>query len=185
MSDRVIRSRKDVKTQELERRPFEKVLKEYRDLTYHVKQLVSKTIDKLLFANDKTPFVIRAFMKILVLQARGTQDLNTKMDVTAFEVSMLSDFVVAGWLNTGFRNAKSFGLQAFGDKDIELEYEFFRACRITFEHLMMMQLIPNTYIEGINVQELNQFITREATKVIVYWEILLSVNLGELEKQTE
>ena len=37
MSDRVIRSRKDVKTQELERRPSEKVLKEYRDLTYHVK----------------------------------------------------------------------------------------------------------------------------------------------------
>lgn len=119
-------------------------------------------------------------MKILVLQARGVQDLNTKMDVTAFEVRMLSDFVVAGWLNTGFRNAKSFGLQAFGDKDIELEYEFLRACRITFEHLMMMQLIPDIYIEGISVYELNQFITKEATKVIVYWEILLSVNLNEL-----
>lgn len=110
-----------------------------------------KTIDKLLFGNDRTPFVIRAMMKIIILKARGVSDVKSKMDITPAEVRLLSDFVIAGWLNTGFRNPKSFGLQAFGEKDIELEYEFFRACRITFEHLMIMRLIPDTYIEGIDI----------------------------------
>lgn len=97
-----------------------------------------KTIDKLLFGTGKTPFVIRAMLKILVLRSRGITDLKTKIEVSASEVRMLANIVIAGWLNTGYRNPKSFGLQPFGDKELELEYEFFRAARITFEHLMMM-----------------------------------------------
>ena len=77
-------------------------------------------------------------LKILVLRSRGITDLKTKIEVSASEVRMLANIVIAGWLNTGYRNPKSFGLQPFGDKELELEYEFFRAARITFEHLMMM-----------------------------------------------
>jgi hypothetical protein len=146
---------------------------EVKDLTYHIKLLVQKTIDKLLFSYNKTPFTLRAIMKILVLRSRGLSDLKVKINLSSSEVQMLSNIFIAGWLNTGYRNPKSFGLQSFGDKELELEFEFFRSARITFEHLMMMQLIPDTYILGIDVEELNFFINKEATKVIVYWESLL------------
>lgn len=99
---------------------------------------MQKTINKLLYTYNKTPFVLRGMMKILVLRSRGISDLKVKIELSQSEVRMLCDFFIAGWLNTGYRNPKSFGLQPFGDKERELEFEFFRACRITFEHLMMM-----------------------------------------------
>lgn len=30
-----------------------------------------------------------------------------------------------------------------------------KACRITFEHMMMMQTIPEKTVKGINVEDLN------------------------------
>jgi hypothetical protein len=38
---------------------------------------------------------------------------------------MLAEILIAGWLNTGYRNPKCFGIQPIIEKELELEYIFF------------------------------------------------------------
>jgi hypothetical protein len=59
---------------------------------------------------NKIPYSIRAMMKILILKSRGISDFRTKVSIVDDEIRMLADFVVAGWLNTGYRNPKCFGI---------------------------------------------------------------------------
>lgn len=81
-------------------------------------------------------------MKILILKSRGISDFKTKIIFLDDEIRLLANFIVAGWLSTGYRNPKCFGIQPSEKKELELEYVFFEASRITFEHLMLMQKIP-------------------------------------------
>ena len=55
---------------------------------------------------NKIPFSIRAMMKILILKSRGITDYKTKIKIVDDEIRMLANFIVAGWLNTGYRNSK-------------------------------------------------------------------------------
>lgn len=57
-----------------------------------------------------------------------------------------------------------------------------KACRITFEHMMMMQTIPEKTVKGINIEDLNQFIKDQLPKVKVFWEQLISVDIQEINK---
>ena len=59
---------------------------------------------------NKIPYSIRAMMKILILKSRGISDFRTKVSIVDDEIRMLADFVVASWLNTGYRNPKCFGI---------------------------------------------------------------------------
>ena len=54
---------------------------------------------------------------------------------------------------------------------------------MTFEHLMMMQLIPeDEYVQGIDVDELNEFIKQESPKVMIYWKKLVEVDISEIKE---
>lgn len=59
---------------------------------------------------NKIPFSVRAMMKILLLKSRGISDFRHKVSIVDDEIRMMADFVVAGWLNTGYRNPKCFGI---------------------------------------------------------------------------
>ena len=78
-------------------------------------------------------------------------------------MALLAQILVGGWLNAGFRNPKFYGLGTTIEKDLELEFIFIQAARITFEHLMMMQKIPDDKkVAGFNVTDLNDMITELA-----------------------
>ncbi len=53
---------------------------------------------------------------------------------------------------------------------------------MTFEHLMIMHCLPDVYIAGIDIDEINTFIRDLSTKVKVYWETLVNVDLSELNQ---
>lgn len=53
---------------------------------------------------------------------------------------------------------------------------------MTFEHLMMMHCLPDVFIAGIDIEEVNAFIRELSTKVKVYWETLVNVDLTELDQ---
>ena len=149
-----------------------------RDIASVIKKLVAKFF---LF-----PKSIRVFLKVLVLASRGiyTDAPIDKLDIS--EIKLLSNFLVAGWLNIPFKNPRAFGGQPlYQVSEVELEYKFFMAARITLEHLMMMQLIPTHYkVEGIAVDQLNAFIHEQAHRVYVFWCRLLQVTICKSENVT-
>ena len=153
-----------------------------KDLFFHVKGLVEKTTSKLLNARDKIPFNVRAFLKILVLWARGESDFRKKVNLESHEFRMIADFLVAGWLNAGYRNPKAFGASPCFDKEHELEFTFYRAVRITFEHVMLLQTMKDVYVEGIDVAQVNQFIRDSVYKVRVIYQKIVDVDLSDLFK---
>ena len=77
-------------------------------------------------------------LKIILMRVRGCSDFKCKISLEANEIRLIADFLVAGWLNTGYRNPKAFGQSPCYDKEHELEFVFFKAARITFEHVMLM-----------------------------------------------
>ena len=99
--------------------------KKYNDLNYYIKTLVQKKFEFILNFSKKIPFAIRAFLKILVIRSRGGSDLNIKVKPDSCEIRMLAKFLIAGWLNTGYRNPKAFGIQPSIEKELELEYILF------------------------------------------------------------
>ena len=84
--------------------------KQTKDLTYYIKTLVEKNIEQMLNFVQKIPFAVRAFLKILILRCRNVDDFSTKIKIKAEEIHMLSSFLIAGWLNHGYRNPKCFGI---------------------------------------------------------------------------
>lgn len=76
-----------------------------------MKSLVKKTSDKMLFGSEKTPFALRAMLKMLVLSSRGQTNIRTKVKLEPQEIRLLADLFIAGWLNTGYRNPKAFSVQ--------------------------------------------------------------------------
>jgi hypothetical protein len=64
-------------------------------------------------------------LRALVVKSRGLDDFNTSIKLDIDEVRMLADLLIAGWLNSGFRNPKCFGIKHSKDKELELEYIFF------------------------------------------------------------
>jgi hypothetical protein len=98
-------------------------------------------------------------------------------------VALLAQILVGGWLNSGFRNPKLYGLGTTIEKDQELEFIFFQAARITFEHLMMMQKIPDDKkVAGFNVTDLNDMISELAPYVYKFWIRLVKVDISEIDK---
>lgn len=94
---------------------------------------------------------------------------------------MLADILIAGWLNTGYRNPKCFGIQPSVENELALEYIFFQAARITFEHTMIMQEIPEErFVEGFDVIELNRFIRKMSSHVFVFWIRLINIDISEI-----
>lgn len=63
-------------------------------------------------------------LKVLVAKSRN-DIFTSKVTLQQDDVRMLADFMIAGWLNSGYRNARCFGVQPTKDKEIELEYVFF------------------------------------------------------------
>jgi hypothetical protein len=64
-------------------------------------------------------------LKILILRKRGSDNFGEKIKLKTEEINLLCSFLVAGWLNQGYRNPKCFGIQPSVEKDLELEYIFF------------------------------------------------------------
>lgn len=96
---------------------------------------------------------------------------------------MLSKILIGGWLNVGYRNPKCFGIQPPVERELELEYIFFEAARITFEHTMMMQIIPeDEFIQGFDVIELNRFIRQMSSHVFLFWIRLVNIDISEITK---
>jgi len=74
---------------------------------------------------NKIPFPIRLFLKAIIIRSRGLNDFNTRIKLDPDEIRILAEFLIAGWLNTGFRNPKCFGLKSIGEKELELQYILF------------------------------------------------------------
>lgn len=124
-------------------------------------------------------------LKIIILRSRGVSDLSASIELKSEEeIRLVSDLVIAGWHTIPYRNPKAFGAKATLEKEIQIEYIFMKACRITFEHMMMMQTIPERFVKGINIEELNQFIKDQLPKVKVFWEQLICVDIQEINKVT-
>jgi hypothetical protein len=95
-------------------------------------------------------------LKIIILRSRGVSDFSTCIELKSEEeIRLVADLVIAGWHTIPYRNPKAFGAKATLEKEIQIEYIFIKACRITFEHLMMMQTIPEKPVKGINIEDLN------------------------------
>ncbi len=95
-------------------------------------------------------------LKILILRSRGVSDFATSIELKSEEeIRLVADLVIAGWHTIPYRNPKAFGSKATLDKELYIEYVFMKACRITFEHLMMMQTIPEKSVKGIDIESLN------------------------------
>lgn len=152
-----------------------------KDLVYFITRDITNVVKKLVAKYFLLPKSIRVFMKVLVLASRGIySDVNIDRLETS-EVKLLSSFLVAGWLNIPFKNPRAFGGQPlYQVSEVELEFKYFKAARITFEHLMTLQLIPTHYkkqIEGIAIDKLNAFINEQAHRVYVFWTRLVQISL--------
>lgn len=129
----------------------------------------------------KVPYAIRYMLRALLVKSKGLDDLTAKVTLEADDIHLLADFVVAGWLKTGFRNPRCFGIQPSKDREIELEYVFFQAARITFEHLMLMQFLPEARpVAGVDLAELNRFILDMSPRVFNFWSDLVKIDMSEV-----
>lgn len=130
---------------------------------------------------QKIPFAIRAMLRIILIRSRGINDFNQRISVESHEVCLLAQILIGGWLNTGQRNPKCFGIQPTVEKELELEFVFFQAARITFEHIMMMQKIPDEkLVDGFSVFQLNDMIKELAPQVFLFWIRLINIDISEI-----
>jgi hypothetical protein len=56
----------------------------------------------------------------------------------------------------------------------------FQAARIVFEHMMLMLRLPDEYVLGFEIDELNKFITQMSSQVLIFWSRLIFVDLSEI-----
>lgn len=99
--------------------------KEVKDLTYYIKTLVKVNFEQMLNFSQKIPFAIRAMLKIILVRARGLDNLNSKIKPDNDEIKLIAQILIAGWLNQGYRNPKCFGIQPSVERELEMEYIFF------------------------------------------------------------
>jgi len=64
------------------------------------------------------------------------------------EIHMLAEILIGGWLNTGFRNPKCFGIHSSNENELEFEFVFFQAARLIFEHTFMLQRVSDRFPVG-------------------------------------
>ena len=64
----------------------------------------------MLNFSQKIPYSIKAMLKILLIRSRGSDDFTSKVKPERDEIHMLSEILIAGWLNAGYRNPKCFGI---------------------------------------------------------------------------
>ena len=144
-------------------------------------KMVRKILDKVVYSFKKTPFAVRAMFRMLIMRVRGVTDPRIRLELDESEIRLLAEMLVAGWYSTGFRNPKAFGLVPSSETEFELEFVLFKAARITFEHLMMMQALPSCFIPGIDVDGLNDYIRQMATYVKVFWvNLVQEVDISEV-----
>ena len=187
-TQKIVMDEKDIRSSYMERKSVRssglsdlrsKDSKPTKNLTYYLKSLVQKNFEQLLNFSNKIPFSIRAMLKILIIRSRGGENFNIKVKPSNDEIYLLAQILIAGWLNVGYRNPKCFGIQPTVERELELEYIFFQASRIVFEHMMLMLRMPDTYVEGFDVDELNRFITTMSSQVLIFWSRLIAVDLSE------
>jgi hypothetical protein len=53
----------------------------------------------MLNFSQKIPFAIRAMLKIILVRARGLENLNSKIKPDNDEIKLLAQILIAGWLN--------------------------------------------------------------------------------------
>jgi hypothetical protein len=68
-------------------------------LTYYIKTLVKVNFEQMLNFSQKIPFAIRAMLKIILVRARGLENLNSKIKPDNDEIKLLAQILIAGWLN--------------------------------------------------------------------------------------
>ena len=90
--------------------PRAPAVKTKKDLTYYIKSLVQKNFEQMINFQQKIPFAIRAMLRIIIVRSRGWTDFNAKVSVECHEVALLAQILVGGWLNSGQRNPKCFGI---------------------------------------------------------------------------
>lgn len=156
--------------------------KPVKDFTYYIKTLVQKNFEQMLNFSQKIPFAIRAMLKIILIRGRGLDNINTKIKPDSDEIKMLAEIMIAGWLNQGYRNPKCFGIQPSVERELEMEYIFFQAARMVFEHTMIMLRLPKGGIDGFDVTELNSFIEQMSSQVFIFWTRLVNIDLSELNE---
>ena len=103
-------------------------LKRQRDVTHHVLLLVQEIFDQIKNYHVKIPYAIRAMLRVLIEKSRikagqkpdpnkhkNTQEQN-RIYLEDDEIHMLAEILIGGWLNTGFRNPKCFGIHPSVEK---------------------------------------------------------------------
>jgi hypothetical protein len=66
---------------------------------------------------------------------------------------MLTEILIGGWLNNGFRNPKCFGIhQNVEQNELEFEFKFLQAARLIFEHTFMLHRVnDNKILDGFDI----------------------------------
>ena len=81
-----------------------------KDLTSQVIMITNKVFENMLSFQNKIPYAISAVLRIIIANAKGLSDLNKQIQLQTSDVYLLSELLISGWLNTGARNPKCFGV---------------------------------------------------------------------------
>ena len=95
-----------------------------------VRQLVAEVYERVMAHYIKIPYAIRLILRLIVVQSRSHANsvlgsANKKLILTDNDVPMLAEFLCSGWLNSGFRNPRAFGLPVPSEADLHFELVFF------------------------------------------------------------
>ena len=102
---------------------------------------------------------------------------------------MLADVLIGCWLNTGFRNPSCFGVLQPTDREKGFSHMLFQSCRVIFEHLFSLQMLPtefeNKMIE-FDLRRLNNYILEHKDLVYIFYTKIIDVELPKsMETQFE
>lgn len=114
---------------------------------------------------------------------KNTQEQN-RIYLEDDEIHMLAEILIGGWLNTGFRNPKCFGIHPSVEKELEFEFVFFQAARLIFEHTFMLHRVSDRFpVGGFDIPKINSFIEESATQVFVFFNRLINIDISEISKE--
>ena len=92
--------------------------------------------------------------------------------------------MIGCWLNTGFRNPTCFGVLQPTDREKGFSHNLFQSCRVIFEHLFSLQMLPVSEKShcNFNVDRINDYIKEYKDFVYIFYTRIIDVELPEMKE---
>ena len=160
-----------------------------RNLTANCIAIVHQVLKSLIISTERMPYTIRAMMRILVERAeqctsqenKGEKDKETRhrgrVRLERNQIYMLADILMGCWLNTGFRNPNCFGVLQPTDREKGFSHTLFQSCRVIFEHLFSLQMLPPNEHHDFDVDWINRYINEHKDFVYIFYVRIIEVDL--------